>query len=124
MRFLKTAIVAALLLTAGAAAADSAFLLSHPTVSERHVAFIYAGDLWVADRNGDQPRRLTATLAAESEPYFSPDGRRIAFAADYEGNTDVYVVDVEGGQPRRLTWHPGDEDRKSTRLNSSHVAIS
>ncbi|HLS05643.1 MAG TPA: PDZ domain-containing protein [Wenzhouxiangella sp.] len=109
MRFLKTAIVAALLLTAGAAAADSAFLLSHPTVSERHVAFIYAGDLWVADRNGDQPRRLTATLAAESEPYFSPDGRRIAFAADYEGNTDVYVVDVEGGQPRRLTWHPGDD---------------
>src|SRR5690625_7170776 len=108
MRFLKTAIVAALLLTAGAAAADSAFLLSHPTVSERHVAFIYAGDLWVADRNGDQPRRLTATLAAECEPYFSPDGRRIAFAADYDGITYDFVVDYAAGLPSRLSCSTGD----------------
>jgi tricorn protease len=39
------------------------------------------------------------------QPKLSPDGRTVAFSAEYGGNTDVYVVPVEGGQPRRLTWH-------------------
>ncbi|MGZ7268981.1 hypothetical protein ACXWOZ_09410, partial [Streptococcus pyogenes] len=35
-----------------------------------------------------------------------PDGRRIAFSASYDGNTDVYVIGLDGGDPKRLTWHP------------------
>lgn len=84
-------------------------LLSQPTVSAEHVAFVYAGDLWVSDRDGADPRRLTTAAAEENNPYFSPDGERIAYAAEYEGNTDVYVISVEGGQPARLTWHPGND---------------
>ncbi|MFW6218901.1 MAG: hypothetical protein ACOC3S_02160 [Bacteroidota bacterium] len=45
----------------------------------------------------------------ESEPFFSPDGKFIAFSASYEGNVDVYTVPVEGGIPRRLTFHPGSK---------------
>jgi tricorn protease len=85
---------------------DTKFL-TQPAVSERHVAFIYADDLWVADRDGRNVRRLTSDSSAASRPTFSPDGRTIAFSARYEGNTDVYVIPVEGGPPRRLTWHPG-----------------
>ena len=40
-------------------------------------------------------------------PHFSPDGKWLAFSAEYAGNTDVYVVPSEGGEPKRLTWHPG-----------------
>ncbi|HEX8335286.1 MAG TPA: PDZ domain-containing protein, partial [Pyrinomonadaceae bacterium] len=43
----------------------------------------------------------------ETTPYFSPDGRHIAFTGDYDGNADVYVVEAAGGVPRRLTYHPG-----------------
>ena len=39
-------------------------------------------------------------------PRFSPDGSRIAFSANYDGNTDVYVVPTLGGPPTRLTHHP------------------
>jgi tricorn protease len=82
-------------------------LLSEPAVSRTQIAFIYAEDLWTADLDGKNVRRLTSDVGAESNPAFSPDGKWIAFSARYEGNTDVYVVPSEGGVPRRLTWHPG-----------------
>ena len=82
-------------------------LLSEPAVSATQIAFIYAGDLWTADLDGRNVKRLTADVGAETNPAFSPDGKWIAFSAQYEGNVDVYVVPSEGGVPRRLTWHPG-----------------
>ena len=81
-------------------------LLRDPDISASHLVFVYAGDLWLAERDGSDPRRLTSDPAEENGPILSPDGSRIAFAAEYEGNTDVYVISVEGGQPERLTWHP------------------
>ena len=93
--------------TAGAASAQGTRLLRHPTVSRDLVAFEYAGDLWAVPRAGGQARRLTATPTVETEPYFSPDGSKIAFTATVGGNTDVYVVPTAGGDPTRLTYHPG-----------------
>ena len=86
-------------------------MLTQPAVSAAHVAFIYAGDLFVADLNAAgtvaNVRRLTTDDGVESNPGFSPDGKTIAFSAQYEGNVDVYTVPVSGGAPTRLTWHPG-----------------
>jgi tricorn protease len=81
-------------------------LLSQPTVSASHVAFTYAGDLWVSNRDGSGVRRLTTHPGNESNPRFSPDGAWIAFSGQYDGNTDVFLVPVTGGAPTRLTWHP------------------
>ena len=81
-------------------------LLRQPTVSKDHLAFVYGGDIWVSDRDGSHPIRITAHPASEFAPHFSPDGHWIAFSAGYDNNVDVYVVPTEGGQPRRLTWHP------------------
>jgi len=84
-------------------------LLSQPAVSQTHIAFAYAGDLWVANIDGKGVRRLTSAQGTESDPVFSPDGKLIAFNGEYDGNMDVYVVPVEGGVPKRLTWHPGPD---------------
>jgi len=81
-------------------------LMHTPSISENHIAFIYAEDLWVADRNGENPVRLTIDEGVESNPVFSPDGSMIAFNAEYDGNTDVFIVPASGGIPKRLTWHP------------------
>lgn len=81
-------------------------LMEQPAISQDHIAFIYANDLWVANMDGSQPRRLTISEGIESNPCFSPDGSIIAFSGQYDGNTDVFTVPVEGGVPRRLTWHP------------------
>ncbi|MCC7180901.1 MAG: PD40 domain-containing protein [Acidobacteria bacterium] len=82
-------------------------MLRTPTVSATHVAFAYANNIWIVERAGGTARRLTSAEGQASNPKFSPDGRAIAFTADYGGNPDVYVVPAEGGEPTRLTWHPG-----------------
>ncbi|WP_232826970.1 S41 family peptidase [Chitinophaga deserti] len=84
-------------------------LLRNPTVSAQHVAFMYGGDIWIANRDGASPKRLTVNPAFEQSPYLSPDGKWVAFTGNYDGNTDVYVVPAEGGEPRRITWHPAGE---------------
>src|SRR5262245_8476590 len=81
-------------------------MLSQPAVSLKHIAFIYADDLWIADGEGRNPRRLTVHPGVESNPVFSPDGNLVAFSGQYDGNTDVYTVPVTGGTPTRLTHHP------------------
>lgn len=79
-------------------------LLRSPTVSAAHIAFTYAGNIWIVDRTGGSARRLTS-VGNESSPKLSPDGKWIAFSGDYGGNTDVYVIPATGGEPKRLTWH-------------------
>ncbi len=103
-------------------------LLRQPTVSATQVAFTYANNLWVVDRSGGIARRLTSFQGATTNPKFSPDGKWIAFSAEYGGNMDVYVVPAEGGEPKRLTWHPGADsvqgwtpDGKSVMFASSRA---
>ncbi|NBP69601.1 MAG: protease, partial [Cytophagia bacterium] len=87
--------------------AQGTMLLRQPTISNEHIVFVYANDLWIVGKDGGDARRLTSNEGQESQPHFSPDGKVIAFTAQYDGNTDVYTLPVEGGQPQRLTWHPG-----------------
>lgn len=84
-------------------------LLSQPAVSQSNIAFIYAEDLWVANIDGTNPTRLTIDKGIEGNPVFSPDGKTIAFSAQYDGNTDAYTIPVSGGIPKRLTWHPSGD---------------
>ncbi|MHB0949035.1 MAG: S41 family peptidase [Gemmatimonadaceae bacterium] len=103
------AVFVALVLTAASPVSVRAQtrLLRSPTVSSDAIAFAYAQNLWIVPRGGGAARRLTSFQGETSNPKFSPDGRTIAFSAEYGGNTDVYVVPASGGQPKRLTWHPG-----------------
>jgi tricorn protease len=82
-------------------------LLRQPTLSEDHIVFAYADDLWSVARKGGTAIRLTTNEGSETNPHFSPDHEYIAFSAEYDGNTDVYVIPAKGGSPKRLTYHPG-----------------
>ncbi|CAN5558699.1 S41 family peptidase [soil metagenome] len=96
-------------------------MLAQPAISKTHIAFIYAEDLWVANIDGSDPKRLTIDKGVESSPVFSPDGTMIAFSAQYDGNTDVFVVPVNGGIPKRLTWHPGPDMVKGFTVDGKSV---
>ncbi|HEY7575443.1 MAG TPA: PDZ domain-containing protein [Thermoanaerobaculia bacterium] len=112
---LRTLLLAAACLLAAAFEASAApdiqdtRMLTDPAITADRIAFIYANDLWTCGLDGGSVRRLTSDDGVASSPAFSPDGKWLAFSAQYEGNTDVYVVASEGGVPRRLTWHPGND---------------
>ncbi|OBP16344.1 peptidase S41 [Rheinheimera sp. SA_1] len=103
------ALMAGLVAGQAAAAAQGTGLLRQPDITAAQLVFVYGGDLWLSDRNGQNPRQLTSHPAAEFAPKFSPDGKWIAFSASYDNNTDVYVMPVTGGAAKRLTWHPGTD---------------
>lgn len=90
--------------------AQGTMLLREPTISETHISFVYANDLWIVEKDGGNARRLTSNLGGETSPHFSPDGTMIAFSGQYDGNQDVYVVSSNGGEPKRLTWHPSGDN--------------
>ncbi len=124
-------IVAVFALAAAAAAADEPLLVQKPTLSKTHIVFVYAGDLWSVPREGGDAVRLTSGPGVETDPQFSPDGTRIAFTGEYDGNVDVFVMPASGGVPKRLTWHPAPDrvlgwtpDGKRIMFTSSRTAYS
>jgi len=85
-------------------------MLRQADVSATQIAFVYAGDIWVAPKTGGTAVRLSSPRGEESFPRFSPDGSMIAFSGNYDGNLDIYVVPASGGLPTRITHH-GAPDR-------------
>ena len=91
---------------AAATASAQTKLLRFPDIHGDRVVFSYAGDLWLAATDGGLAARLTAHPGLELFPRFSPDGSRIAFTGQYDGDEQVYVIPASGGVPRQLTYYP------------------
>ncbi|HEY3271777.1 MAG TPA: PDZ domain-containing protein, partial [Geothrix sp.] len=78
--------------------------VSSPDVRGDRVVFTWEDDLWLGSLKGGAARRLTTHPGLETAARFSPDGKWIAFSAQYNGATEAYVMPAEGGTPKRLTW--------------------
>ena len=61
-----------------------------------------------ADQTGD--RAITANVFADTDPAWSPDGTRLAFTSDRDGDREIYVIDVNGSNSVRLTNSPASDD--------------
>jgi tricorn protease len=84
--------------------------LRYPDIHGDRIVFASEGDLWIVSDRGGMARRVTSYPGTEYFPHFSPDGSKIAFTGEYDGNRDVYVLPADGGEPRRLTWHPAPDE--------------
>ncbi len=107
-----------------AAAQIDARLMQCPAVSKTQIVFDYAGDLWVAPKEGGVANRLTTPAGEEIMPRFSPDGSKIAFSGNYEGNVDVYVIPSRGGMPLRITHHGYPDRMLDWYPNGKHLLIA
>lgn len=92
-------------------AQDAPLWMRHCAISPdgTTIAFTYKGDIYTVPVGGGRAMQLTTNPAHDTEPVWSPDSKRIAFASDRMGSMDVYIVSKEGGEPRRLTTHSGSE---------------
>jgi len=62
------------------------------------------GTLWRTRTDGSERLQLTFSPLQAFQPYWSPDGKRIAFMATEPGKPwQVYVVPADGGTPRMLS---------------------
>jgi len=60
---------------------------------------------------GGRARQFTSGEAADMQPRWSPDGKRLAFVSTrHEGKPQIFIIDRDGGEPRRLS----DEENGAT----------
>lgn len=100
-------------------------LLRFPATNGTDIAFAYAGDIYIVSALGGQAQRLTSHDGYEMFPRFSPDGREIAFTAQYDGNTEVYLMPASGGDPKRLTYSATNaRDDIADRMGPNNVVMT
>ncbi len=111
-------------LTSLAARDPEGRLLRFPATGNGLIAFSYAGDLYTVPLEGGNASRITSHNGYEVFPKFSPDGRTIAFTAQYDGNTEVYTIPAEGGEPKRLTYTATlDRDNIGDRMGPNNIVM-
>ena len=67
-------------------------------------------DLFMMNWDGSFLENLTNTSQhSEREAAFSPDGQKIAFISDQDGNNEIYVMGLNGSNPANLTNHPAND---------------
>jgi tricorn protease len=100
-------------------------LLRFPAIHGNQAVFTYAGNLYTVPATGGVARKLTSHEGFEMFARFSPDGKRIAFTGQYDGNTEVYVMPAEGGVPKRLTFTATlGRDDVSDRMGPNNIVIA
>ena len=69
----------------------------------RTIVFELLGDLYTLPIAGGEARRITSGLPFDSQPRYSPDGRRVVFLSDRDGAENVWTADADGTRLRQVT---------------------
>jgi len=84
---------------------------TEPAISpdRSEIAFISGGDIWAVSAAGGEARLLLSHPANESRPFYSPDGKKLAFVSNRTGGGDIYVLTFATSDVVRLTFDDGNE---------------
>lgn len=120
------------LLTVGTFSLDATAVEAIPAISETFsvtyppIAFgSTEGDTWdVLLLDATEIVNLTNHPADDSRPAWSPDGTRIAFASNRDGDFDIYVMKPDGSEVIQLTDDPSWDDEPSWSPDGTRIVFS
>jgi Tol biopolymer transport system component len=79
-----------------------------PDYSQAYVWALHKGyDIFSADPEGGQLRRLTDTEGYDAEAVFSPKGDKILFTSARTGDLELFLMNPDGSGVEQLTFEPG-----------------
>lgn len=68
---------------------------------------LYPYDIFVANANGSDLKKITDNPEYDAEPVVSSDGKQIVFGSKRYGDFDIYIMNADGTNVRRLTDRAG-----------------
>jgi len=81
-------------------------------------------DIWVMSADGTRQVQLTSGAAADTQPAWSPDGSRIAFARSPGGCcSDIYVMDADGTNVTQVTTGPDPDNAPTWSPDGTQLAF-
>jgi Tol biopolymer transport system component len=66
------------------------------------IMFDLLGDIYTLSTSGGEAKRIVGGLSFESQPKFSPDGKKIVFISDRSGAENLWLADADGSNPKAL----------------------
>src|SRR5882724_11324583 len=84
----------------------------------------YRSNLWISDIDGSRIRELTNGSWRDSNPVWSPDGKRIAFLSDRDGTTQIHVMWADSGELAQLTRLEETPGNLRWSPDGKHIAFS
>jgi eukaryotic-like serine/threonine-protein kinase len=83
-----------------------------------------ASDIWTFDLSRQVPTRFTTDLANDTNPIWSPDGRRIAFSSDRGGSPDLFSKATDGfGSEAQLFTQRGPQLANDWSPDGKHIVF-
>ena len=104
----------------------------YPSASPATGRILFATTVTSADRKiqdaapggGDVRTLRDAPGDYDSAPAYSPDGRRIAFESDEDGDMEIYVMDADGGGVVQLTRNAEHDEGPSWSPDGTRIAFT
>ena len=86
----------------------------------------FTSEIYVMDADGGNPQNLTNDPNDDWFPSWSPDGKRIVFMSDRDGNFnfEIYAMDADGGNLQRLTNNPNSDQYPSWSPDGKRIVFS
>ncbi|MFH1961610.1 MAG: carboxypeptidase regulatory-like domain-containing protein, partial [bacterium] len=88
--------------------------LKPTTLSQTKIAFTSFvtndnAEIYIVNRDGSHPARLTYSHGYDGDSSPSPDGRRLVFCSNRDGNPEIYIMESDGSTHLRLTNNPSSD---------------
>lgn len=100
----------------------------HPGIATTKIAFVAtasgAKEIYIADYDGSNARRLTSDGTISVAPSLGPGARALAYTGYQSGYPDVYVIDVASGARQRAVNAPGTNSGAAISPDGGSMALT